>query len=182
VGLGVSRVTRDDPAAQVSYDPGTQRLDFALPLFSGGQLTSAELRGTPVVLNFYASWCQLCRQEMPDFERIAEDAGDRVAVIGVNPQSNDNDAAQARLVADSGVRYRTVRDRQDGLLRAFNPTGALPTTVFLGADGVVVRVVNGLLTEGKVARILAADFGVEMQTQTPDRTARRPEPTPKTRE
>lgn len=178
VAVGLHQVTQRDPRASVSDDRDSRQLAFSLPLFTGGQLSTEDLRGTPVVLSFYASWCQLCRQEMPDLQRIAEDAGARVAVIGVKPQSNDDDASQARLVAATGVRYRTVRDRQDALLRVFNPSGALPTTVFLSADGKVLRVVNGLLNEGKIARILAADVGITLRTQTPDRTTRRPEPTP----
>lgn len=175
-GGGLLRTSGHARAASVSFDRHSQRLDFTLPLFSGGQLSSAALRGRPVVLNFYASWCAICRQEMPDFERIAQDAGGKVAIVGVNPQSNDDDASQAALVAASAVTYPTVRDRSDALLRVFNTSGALPTTVFLNSSGTVVRVVNGLLTEGKVARILAADFGVVVRTQTPDRTARRTGP------
>lgn len=68
---------------------------------------------------------------MPDFQRIAQDAGGKVTIVGVNPQSNDDDASQAALVANSAVTYPTLRDRNDTLLRVFNTSGALPTTVFL---------------------------------------------------
>ena len=168
--FGLAQATRTDPGARVSFNRQTQRLAFTLPLFSGGQLSSTALRGKPMVVNFYASWCAICLQEMPDFERIQQDAHGQVSVVGVNPQSNDDDASQAALVAQTGVTYLTVRDRNDELLRAFNTSGALPTTLFLDARGQVVRVYNGLLTETKIARILAGDFGVHLDTQTPDRS------------
>lgn len=174
--FGVVGATRTDPGARVSFNGKTQRLAFTLPLFSGGQLSSTALRGKPMVVNFYASWCAICLQEMPDFERIQQDAHGQVSVVGVNPQSNDDDAGQAALVVHTGVTYPTVRDRNDALLRTFNTSGALPTTLFLDADGQVVRVYNGLLTEPKIARILAADFGVHLNTQTPDRSTFRTGP------
>jgi thiol-disulfide isomerase/thioredoxin len=95
VGVGWERAARHDAGAAVEYDAGTRLLSFTLPQFTGGALTTDALRGRPAVVNFYASWCSVCRQEMPEFERFAQEASGRVTVIGVNPQSNDDDAAQA---------------------------------------------------------------------------------------
>jgi thiol-disulfide isomerase/thioredoxin len=52
--------------------------------FDGVTLTLDEYRGTPVVLNFWASWCPFCVAEMPDFERVRQAFGDDVAFLGVN--------------------------------------------------------------------------------------------------
>lgn len=178
VGVGWRQATRHDAGATVEYDRGSKLLSFSLPRFAGGDLTTEALRGGPVVLNFYASWCAICREEMPEFERFAQEVSGRVAVIGVNPQSNDDDPSQATLVAQTGVTYPTVRDRADTLLRVFNPSGALPTTVFLDSRGTVVRVVNGQLTEGQLTRIAATDFGIEVQHTLGDRAAPRTGPPP----
>ncbi len=131
----------------VSYDPGSRVLDFRGKSFAGEPVDSASLRGTPIVLNFYASWCTVCDRELPDFQRVSERLGGRLQVLGANPQSNDNDASQAAMVQRAGVTYPTLADPQDELLRQFNTTGGLPTTVFIDADGVVRKVYNGLLTE-----------------------------------
>ena len=131
----------------VSYDAGSRVLDFRGQTFAGETVDTEALRGTPIVLNFYASWCTICDRELPDFQRVAERLDGRLHVIGVNPQSNDTDAAQAAMIARSGVTYPTLPDPQDDLLRQFNTTGGLPTTVFIDADGVVRKVYNGLLTE-----------------------------------
>jgi thiol-disulfide isomerase/thioredoxin len=175
-GFGLHRATRHDVGAAVSYDPTSRQLTFTLPRFTGADLSSASLVGRPVVVNFYASWCTVCRQEMPDFERLSREVDGRVAVIGVNPQTNDDDDAQAALVEQTGVTYPTVRDRDDRLLRVFDPSGALPTTVFLDATGRVERVVNGRLTEGQLTRVLAADFGIKVTHTLPDRSAFRTGP------
>lgn len=149
-----------DDVAEVAYDPDSGALSFTLQSFDGPTLDSADLLGTPVVLNGYASWCALCLREMPDFERVHRAAGSRVAIVGFNPQSNDNDAAQAQMVADTGVTYPTVRDPDDLLLREFNPTGGLPVTLFVDADGVVAKVHRGLLTEQQLREELRDVLGV----------------------
>lgn len=149
-----------DDALAVSYDRESRVLDFRAATFAGQEVDSAELRGTPLVLNFYASWCTICDRELPDFERVSQQLGDRVRVLGVNPQSNDTDAAQAAMIARNGVTYPTLPDPQDELLRQFNTTGGLPTTVFVDADGVVRKVHNGLLTEQLLLDEIEASFGV----------------------
>jgi peroxiredoxin len=149
-----------DDEAVVAFDRESGVLDFRAPAFAGGVVDSAELRGTPVVLNFYASWCTVCDRELPDFQRVSEQLAGSVQVIGVNPQSNDTDRAQAAMIERNGVTYPTVRDARDELLRPFNQTGGLPTTVFLDADGVVRKVHNGLLTEQLLLAEIEDSLGV----------------------
>jgi peroxiredoxin len=149
-----------DEALTVSYDRDSQVLDFRGATFAGDVVDSDELRGTPLVLNFYASWCAVCDRELPDFQQVAARLEDRVRVLGVNPQSNDTDAAQAAMIRRNEVTYPTFPDPQDELLRQFNTTGGLPTTVFVGADGVVRKVHNGLLTEQLLLAEIEAAFGI----------------------
>jgi cytochrome c biogenesis protein CcmG/thiol:disulfide interchange protein DsbE len=157
--LSTSRATGDDSLA-VSYDQSSQALDFRGTTFAGETVDSAELRGTPLVLNFYASWCTVCDRELPDFQSVATRLGERVRVLGVNPQSNDTDSAQAAMIERNGVTYPTLPDPQDELLRQFNTTGGLPTTVFVDADGVVRKVHNGLLTKQLLLDEIETSFGV----------------------
>ncbi len=144
----------------VSYERDTQVLDFRGQSFAGETVDTDELRGTPVVLNFYASWCTVCDRELPDFQRVSQQLDGAVQVIGVNPQSNDTDSAQATIIKRNGVTYPTIPDPQDELLRQFNTTGGLPTTVFIDADGVVRKVHNGLLTEQLLLEEIATSLGV----------------------
>ncbi len=150
----------DDARSTVAYDRETQVLDFTATTFDGKVVASEQLRGKPVVLNFYASWCTVCDRELPDFERVARQLDGQVAVLGANPQSNDTDDAQAAMIKRSGVTYPTFPDSTDELLRQFNTTGGLPTTVFIDADGVVRKVHNGLLTEALLLEDIASVLGV----------------------
>jgi cytochrome c biogenesis protein CcmG/thiol:disulfide interchange protein DsbE len=159
VALMTSADGSDDDLV-VSYDRDTQALSFRGETFSGQTIDTGELRGTPIVLNFYASWCTVCDRELPDFQRVSERLDGEVHVLGVNPQSNDTDAAQAKMIERSGVTYPTFADPQDELLRQFNTTGGLPTTVFIDGDGVVRKVYNGLLTEELLLDEIAGSLGV----------------------
>lgn len=152
----------DGDTLSVSYDRDSQVLDFRGSTFAGEAIGSEDLRGKPVVLNFYASWCTVCDRELPDFQRVAERLDGRVVILGVNPQSNDTDAAQQRMIDRNGVTYPTLPDPQDELLRQFNTTSGLPTTVFVGADGVVRKVHNGLLTEQLLLDEIAASLDVQV--------------------
>ncbi len=157
----VSSTARSDVGGlTVSYDRDARVVEFAGETFDGQQVDSGELRGKPIVLNFYASWCTVCDRELPDFQRVSQQLGGAVQVIGVNPQSNDTDSAQAAMIKRNGVTYPTMPDPQDELLRQFNTTGGLPTTVFIDADGVVRKVHNGLLTDKLLLAEIATSLGV----------------------
>ena len=144
----------------VAYDPGSQVIGFRGPSFDGTVVDTAELRGTPIVLNFYASWCTVCDRELPDFQRVSERLAGRVQLLGANPQSNDTDSAQAQMIDRSTVTYPTFADPSDELLRQFNTTGGLPTTVFIDAQGIVRKVHNGLLTEQLLLDEIDRSLGV----------------------
>ncbi len=65
----------------VSYDRASRVLDFRGKSFAGEPVDSAALRGTPIVLDFYASWCTVCDRELPDFQRVSERLGGRLHVL-----------------------------------------------------------------------------------------------------
>lgn len=113
--------------------------------------------GKPLVLNFFAVWCQPCRQEMPDFERVSQDLGDEVSVIGVAVPPTRQ--AQG-MVDETGVTYPTYADETGEVLELFEGT-QMPTTVFITADGEVTGVENERLTRDEILRHVADDLGVD---------------------
>lgn len=147
-------------ANTAGYDGNTGRLSFDLPAFAGGRVTSANLQGHPAVLNFYASWCEVCHRELPAFQAVSHALGSRVVFVGVNPQARDNDAQQAAMIAEAGVSYATVRDHDEHLLRPFDSSGSLPVTLLLRPDGTVADVHLGGLTQPALAALITAQLGV----------------------
>lgn len=119
--------------------------------FGGETIALADYTGTPVVLNFWASWCPFCVAEMPGFENVSKAHADEVVFVGVNLQ--DDAGAADGLAIETGVTYQLARDPQGVVYNAFGGIG-MPTTVFIDADGVVAEVVTGQLSqEGLEARI-----------------------------
>ena len=120
-----------------------------------GTASLADYAGRPLVLNFFASYCVPCAREMPALQRVADELGDRVAVVGIN-LADEEDAARA-LVEQTGVTYDLGRDRDGAIAEALGVVN-LPTTVFATPDHRVVEVHTGALDEDqlreKMARLL----------------------------
>ena len=128
-----------DPPEQTQFavctgiDGGTAKLpEISVPCFTGGQPIKIDRLRGPLVVNFFASWCAPCREELPAFQRLA-DSG-RVPVIGV--ATDDRRAASLALAADLGVRFPALFDAT-GEFRRTRGVAALPLTLFIDAHGEV---------------------------------------------
>ena len=110
----------------------------------GARLALAALRGHPVVVNFWASWCGPCRAEMPLLVKTWHAYAARgVVVLGLDVDDTPADAR--RFLADYHVDYPIVTVPGDRLLRAYGVIG-LPTTVFVDASGTIrAREVGGFV-------------------------------------
>lgn len=107
--------------------------DFILEAPDSGDLIRlSDLRGTPVLLNFWASWCVPCRTEMPDLQ-AAHDVED-VVVLAVNSQ--ESDAVVSRFMEEFALTFPAVIDR-DGSVREHYGVIGLPATFFIDADGIL---------------------------------------------
>jgi cytochrome c biogenesis protein CcmG/thiol:disulfide interchange protein DsbE len=101
----------------------------------------AALRGRPVVVNAWASWCGPCRFEMPYFARTAVRFGRRVAFLGVN--AGDDNGHAAAFLRRHWVPYPSYVDPHDQIADEIGVRAGLPTTVFYRSDGKVWFVHQG---------------------------------------
>jgi len=115
--------------------------DFTLKSNSGTNLKLSELRGEVVLINFWASWCGPCRQEMPvlsELQNKYKDLG--FTVLGVNVEE---DSAPARkLLRELPVSFPVLFDTSNTVSRAYNVV-AMPSTVLVDRDGNVRYRHNG---------------------------------------
>lgn len=130
----------------VGLKPGNVAPDFEFSDYSGRRYRLSDFRGHPVVLNFWASWCAPCKQELPAMSAVLRAYEGRLSVVGVN----------------NGESYQTGKRflgqvNSDLTSYAYDPSGAvanryaiagMPTSYFIDSDGVVTRVMQGPLTEG----------------------------------
>lgn len=122
--------------------------DFRLPHFTGGTLALSDLRGRTVVLNFWASWCTPCRDEMPLLQRAWRTYGERgVTVVGINIHDRETDAR--RFLVQTGIGYPSVRDPDGSVGRLYGITG-LPETFFISRTGRVTGRFPGAVVEWEV--------------------------------
>ena len=92
-----------------------------------------ELRGYPVVVNAWASWCGPCKLEFPFFRDAAMRLGKRVAFLGLNVSDNRQDALA--FLRKQPVPYPHLEDGDSRIVQRTGAAGGLPTTVFYDADG-----------------------------------------------
>jgi thiol-disulfide isomerase/thioredoxin len=105
----------------------------------GSQLRA--LRGHPVVVNVWASWCEPCRMEFPYLQRLSAKYGKRVAFVGVD--TNDNDAAARTFLAELPLPYPSYTDPNKDIAQSVGATVGLPDTVYYDASGKQVFVKQG---------------------------------------
>ncbi|NOY26959.1 MAG: redoxin domain-containing protein [Oligoflexia bacterium] len=127
-----------------------QAPDFALMDLDGAPVSLSALRGRPVVLNFWATWCGPCRLEIPSFSSYA-DAHPDVVVLGM---ATDGSTAELRAAKQAlGISYPVVR-ADDATIAAYGVT-TLPTTVVVGVDGRVVAANTGIMLGPQLALAVA---------------------------
>jgi thiol-disulfide isomerase/thioredoxin len=124
---------------------------------AGDELTTAELVGAPLVVNFWFSTCPPCAKELPDFAEVHAEVGDEVRFVGVN--TIDSVEVMDRFAGERGVQYELYRDEFAEFTDGIGAT-AFPVTIFVDSDGVIVDQTGALDAEElrrKVDELLALE-------------------------
>lgn len=136
---------------------GKEAPGFALEVVHNGEpgarLDLAELRGKPVILDFWATWCGPCRMEAPILDRVAQRYKDRgLVVVGVN--TADGPGRAGPVAAKMGLSYPIVFDATKSVGDIYG-VESLPTLVVIGRDGQVKAVRTGLVDEASLEALVA---------------------------
>ena len=138
---------------------GTNLSDLTFDTFDGGSGTLAEYAGTPLVVNFFASWCPPCVREMPEFQEVFERLDGQVAFLGLSQDQSAQDALD--LVEATGVTYDVGWDLD---LEVYKATGsiAMPTTAFVSPSGELLDTFAGALDTESLAERIETALGVRV--------------------
>ena len=135
--------------------------DFQFTLYQGDQilggneLSLADLRGKPLVLNFWAGLCPPCRAEMPDLQEFYEEFSDRVNLFGLDVGPfvglGSNQAGRA-LVETLNIGYPAGTTSDASVVKEYKVLN-MPSTFFITSDGKIFKKWTGLLNRDKLAEI-----------------------------
>jgi peroxiredoxin len=115
--------------------------DFTLKSLAGDNVKLSELRGQVVLINFWASWCGPCRQEMPRLDDLYQKYGELgFTLLGVNVEQDSAEAQ--RMLHDTPVTFPILFDTQNQVSKLYDVT-AMPSTVIVDRDGNVRFVHKG---------------------------------------
>lgn len=142
----------DRPASTSTLAMDAPAPDFELVALNGESIRLEDLRGQPVLINFWATWCAPCQLEMPAFQDRYEQHAGALRVLAVN---FDEPRADVQAFADDlGLTFDVLLDPGGEVQRLYQVRG-YPTTVLVDADGVVRVLHIGLMTENQLDQYLS---------------------------
>ncbi|MBR2897829.1 MAG: TlpA family protein disulfide reductase [Oscillospiraceae bacterium] len=141
----------DDPAAP----------DFTLTDQFGKEHRLSDYKGKVVLLNFWATWCKYCVQEMPDLQKLhekysaQEDPQLVLLAVAAPGQGGEQDAEGIKAYLETnGYTYPSLMDTDGSVFKTYGAS-ALPTTFVIGRDGSVIGYVPGAMTEEMLEKVVA---------------------------
>lgn len=158
--IGIDACPAPEELLSPSEEPksGKRLADVTLPcLGHPGEVRMRALGKVPTVVNLWGSWCFPCRTEMPEFQKVHVELGDRVRFLGVDTKDFEGPARNA--IQNAAISYANVFDKEERVKRSVNAR-SLPATVLVGADGLIKNVHIGELTAAGLKAQIAKYLGV----------------------
>lgn len=142
VAIGIYNQRGDDiPPNDIQVGAEAPPIEQAT-INGAGDFSLASHAGKVVIVNFWASWCDPCRNEMPMLQDVVNANPDSLAIVGVDVK-NDTEYAAQRFLETTGITYQVVRDSSEGssavgpIATAYGISTNYPTTIFISPSGQV---------------------------------------------
>ncbi|MEA2057288.1 MAG: TlpA disulfide reductase family protein [Actinomycetota bacterium] len=137
-----------------------------LPALDGDdRIAIADFRGKPTVAAFFASWCEVCENEIPEFLEVSQEVGDQVQFVGIDTQDGGTGLGDAEKWGIAGV-WPLAKDiggtNGSGLSTGTFGMRGSPMTAFYDADGTVVHVQRGGISGAQLKGAIQDLFGIDV--------------------
>ncbi|MFO0610537.1 MAG: TlpA disulfide reductase family protein, partial [Polyangiales bacterium] len=124
--------------------PGTAAQEFTLPAapghtFRGRFRLNDHLNRRPVVILFWATWCQPCLQELPIYQALFQQYGGRLMVVGISMDGPDTVSEAGATARRLGITFPIVTDLETQVVSVYNTRRAAPFSVWINRDGIIDR-------------------------------------------
>ena len=136
---------KNEPSSKSSSDAKELVPNFTLKLMSGGSFNSSDYKGKPILVNFFASWCLPCREEMPVLEKIVHEYEPK-GVVFLGIAVDDTEVKMKDFIEKYGVTFPVGLDKTATIQKSFGIYG-IPTTYFIDKQGGINYFHSGSVTE-----------------------------------
>jgi thiol-disulfide isomerase/thioredoxin len=130
--------------------------DFTLTSPAGDEVVLSKLKGKPIVLNFWATWCPPCRAETPALVAAHKQWGDEITIVGVDVLESPQ--LVTPFMSEYGIKYPIALDSAGEVAAAYRVI-SYPTTYFIDSSGTIVQIANGPVNEAFLQTQLANMVG-----------------------
>ncbi|WP_226579023.1 TlpA family protein disulfide reductase [Halobacillus litoralis] len=143
------------PNAPEGLKVGQEAPDFTLETLQGETVKLSDFKGKKVFLNYWASWCPPCRDEMPEMQRFHEEFEDEVVILAVNGTGSEDNLNDVKdFVIEGGFSFTVLLDQELEINQLYQII-SIPTTYFIGTDGVI--------QEQRIVGPMTYDYMVKMK-------------------
>lgn len=144
------------PASVGSLVVGKPAPDFTLGTLDGTEVSLSQFRGQPVLINFWASWCAPCREEMPELVRAYEmHKAEGFVILGLNLTFQDYLSEIHRFVDEFQMTFPILLDEDGAVTERLYRIPGIPMSVFINRDGTIQRIQVGLMSGEQIDRYVA---------------------------
>jgi thiol-disulfide isomerase/thioredoxin len=148
-------------AAETAAKPGFYAPSFQLAGWDGGTYKVGGKRDKPLLVNFWASWCEPCHMEAPDLQAMYEEFGGTFDLYGVNVTTLDTRTGIREFIREYGLTFPIVLDETGEVTGKLYGVNGYPASFLINQDGVVVDAVFGVINRDdlsrKIERLLKED-------------------------
>lgn len=145
-------ISQEEKKPQASEPKPAQ--DFTLKDLNGNEVKLSSLKGKAVVINFWATWCYPCREEIPDLQKSYEENKDKgLVILGVNIKENESKVS--KFSKDYKMTYPILMDIEGTISDAYRVFG-IPMSFFIDRNGLIKDSFIGMLTKEDLSKKLAA--------------------------
>lgn len=149
-GLAVFNFQLETAKAEVGINPGMEAANFKLTTPGGKTMSLSDFKGQKVLVNFWASWCPPCREEMPDLQKLHANNGDQIVILALNIGESSSTAAD--FMEKNNFDFTVLLDKDQATARDYLVRG-VPTSYFLDEEGIITDRIVGVLSYEKMLEL-----------------------------